>query len=351
MPAIRRRRGAAARCSAFAAALLASASDLPAQERAADSPVRRAIARGLGYLGANQVGDGSWLSGGERGGSYAVAMTGLAGMALVGSGSTPTRGHHWQQVRRACDFLLAHADADTGLLATPDSDGKPMFGHGFATLFLASIYGMEEDVHRQDQLHGVLTRAVRLTVRAQSGTGGWYYTPDSGQDEGSVTVTQMQALRACRMVGIVVDKRAIDRAVEYLRRCQNPDGGISYMLARRGTSQPAISAAAIAVLYSAGVYDDQVVVDRLLAYTKAHISPTTDTTGHHYYTQLYYAEALYQRGGVDWDDYFARAAAWLVREQRPDGSWQGDGVGPVYGTAIALTILQLPDALVPIYQR
>ena len=153
------------------------------------------------------------------------------------------------------------------------------------------------------------------------------------------------------MVGIVVDKRTIDRTVDYLRRCQNADGGISYMLARTGTSQPAISAAAIAVLYSAGVYDDQEVVDRLLVYTKSHISPTTDTTSHHYYTQLYYAEALYQRGGSDWDDYFARAAAWLLREQRPDGSWQGDGVGPVYGTAIALTILQLPDALVPIYQR
>ena len=42
---------------------------------------------------------------------------------------------------------------------------------------------------------------------------------------------------------------------------------------------------------------------------------------------------------------------WLVRTQKKDGSWDGDGVGPIYGTAIALTILQLPFALVPIYQR
>ena len=34
-----------------------------------------------------------------------------------------------------------------------------------------------------------------------------------------------------------------------------------------------------------------------------------------------------------------------------DGAWEGDGVGSVYGTSIGLTILQLPYALVPIYQR
>ena len=37
--------------------------------------------------------------------------------------------------------------------------------------------------------------------------------------------------------------------------------------------------------------------------------------------------------------------------QQQDGSWHGDSVGKVYGTAIAATIMQLPYALVPIYQR
>src|SRR5262249_28906772 len=158
------------------------------------------------------------------------------------------------------------------------------------------------------------------------------------------------ALAACRMAGIATDKRTIDRAVDYIRKCQNADGGISYQLGSLGESQPAISAAAIAVLYYAGCYDDQPFVDRALKYVQRHINPTTDT-GHHFYAQLYYAQALYQRGGKDWDDYYARFAAWLLREQPPDGSWDSDGIGPVYGTAIALVILQLPYALVPIYQR
>jgi len=44
-------------------------------------------------------------------------------------------------------------------------------------------------------------------------------------------------------------------------------------------------------------------------------------------------------------------SAWLLKQQQSDGSWNGDNVGPVYGTSIALTVLQLPYAYAPIYQR
>ena len=318
--------------------------------RGINKEIEEAIKRGLEYLARNQAQDGSWRSGGGQGG-YPAAMSGLAGMALVASGSTPTRGKYYWSVRRAVEFLLKNADVNTGVISVPQEEGRSMYGHGFSTLFLASVYGMEEDAHIQERLHDVLTRAVRLIAQAQSGAGGWLYTPDSGGDEGSVTVTQVQALRACRMAGIVVDKKTIDRAVDYIKKCQNSDGGIAYSAASRGESRPAISAAGIAVLYNAGFYDDQPFVDKALKYVMKHVSPTADNTGHHYYTQLYFAQALFQRGGKDWDDYLAKFAPWLLRQQRKDGSWDGDGVGPVYGTAIALIIMQLPYALVPIYQR
>ena len=73
--------------------------------------------------------------------------------------------------------------------------------------------------------------------------------------------------------------------------------------------------------------------------------------GHHYYAQLYLAQSLYQENGKRWAPYYAKMSKWLLRQQKRDGSWMGDGVGTVYGTSIALTILQLPYAMVPIYQR
>ncbi|MCR9244413.1 MAG: terpene cyclase/mutase family protein [bacterium] len=308
-----------------------------------------AIERGLTWLEQNQAGDGAFRNAGLDGGNP-VAMTALAGMAFVAAGSTPTRGRHWRQVRDAVDWLLQQVDPENGLIHAA-GDPVPMFGHGFATLLLASVYGMEEDVRKQRQLKRVLDRAVGLTASAQSTAGGWIYRPDHNDDEGSVTITQMQALRACRMAGIVVDRRMVDRAVDYVKRCQNADGGIRYKLGSPGGSRPAITAAGVAVFYNAGIYDDVEFVAAAHRYCTRMLKVRTDTTGHHYYAHLYWSQALYQRGGSDWLDYYPSIASWLQEQQRPDGSWDGDRVGKVYGTAVALTILQLPYALVPIYQR
>ena len=236
----------------------------------------------------------------------------------------------WREEKCAVDFLTKQADANTGLISVPQEEHHSMYGHGFATLFLASVYGMEEDQKKQERLKRVLDKAVGLISAAQSSAGGWIYTPDSNSDEGSVTVTQIQALRACRMAGIVVDKKTIDRAVDYIKKCQNPDGSIKYSLHSGGDGRPAITAAGVAVLYNAGVYDDQPFAEKALQFSKKHIQVSVDNTGHHYYT---------------------KKSAWMLRQQKKDGSWEGDGVGSVYGTAIALTILQLPFAYAPIYQR
>lgn len=333
-----------------AVALLAAPRAQEVHPPGVTNEIRAAIDRGLAWLSRNQGIDGSWRNAGGYG-SYPAAMTGLAGMALIASGSTPTRGKHWREVRQSVDFLLKHADPNNGVISVPQEEGRSMYGHGFATLFLASVFGMEEDLRKQERLKRVLDKAVGLIAAAQSSAGGWIYTPDSNSDEGSVTVTQVQALRACRMAGIVVDKKTVDRAVDYIKRCQNADGSIRYSLNSGGGGRPAITAAGVAVLYNAGVYDDQPFVDKAVQYCKKHIQVSVDNTGHHYYTHLYWAQALYQRGGDDWGDYYTKMAAWLLKQQQKDGSWDGDGVGAVYGTAIALTVLQLPYALAPIYQR
>jgi squalene cyclase len=335
-------------------ALATTLAALPAQELAypplVTAEIQEAIVRGLDWLSRNQGNDGCWRNSGGYG-SYPAAMTGLAGMAFIASGSTPTRGKHWREVRSAVDFLLKNSDSGTGVISVPAEEGRSMYGHGFATLFLASVFGMEEDARSQERLKRVLDKAVGLIAQAQSPAGGWIYTPDSGSDEGSVTVTQIQALRACRMSGIVVDKKTIDRAVQYIRKCQNSDGSIRYSLHSGGDGRPAITAAGVAVLYNAGVYDDQPFVDKAVQYCKKRIQVTVDNTGHHYYTHLYWSQALFQRGGSDWADYYTKKSAWLLRQQRKDGGWEGDGVGTVYGTAIALTILLLPYSYAPIYQR
>ena len=337
-----------------ALAVACAALTLPSQQQnyppGVTAEVHAAIQSGLKWLAKNQANDGSWRNSGGYG-SYPAAMTGLAGMAFIASGSTPTRGRYWREVRQSSSFLLKSANPDNGVISVPEEEGRSMYGHGFATLYLASVYGMEEGLRKRERLKRALDKAVDLIAAAQSSAGGWIYTPDSNSDEGSVTVTQIQALRACRMAGIVCDKKVVDKAVDYIKRCQNQDGSIRYSLRSGGDGRPAITAAGVAVLYNAGVYDDQPFVDKAVKYCKKQIKVSVNSSGHHYYAHLYWSQALYQRGGQDWDDYYQQVCEYLLRQQRKDGSWQGDGVGTVYGTSIALTILQLPYAYAPIYQR
>ena len=50
---------------------------------------------------------------------------------------------------------------------------SPMYGHGFATLFLGEVYGMTGD----DRVKEKLQKAIRLIERTQNNEGGWRYMP------------------------------------------------------------------------------------------------------------------------------------------------------------------------------
>ena len=111
---------------------IASVGSAPAQELLPEGvtpEIARAIDRGLQFLARTQNRDGSWRSSGGFG-NYPTAMTALAGMALCGSGSTPTRGPYFLHVRRATEFLLTAAQPD-GVITAPAEEGRSMYGHGF----------------------------------------------------------------------------------------------------------------------------------------------------------------------------------------------------------------------------
>lgn len=310
---------------------------------------REAIDRGLAYLARTQDRQGAWSNRGNYG-AYPVAMTALAGLALLMDGNTTTQGRYAPQVDRATNYILRSVQQN-GLIAGGREEARPMYGHGFSMLFLSQLYGMTEDPVRSAQIKEVLERGVVLTGRAQSEPGGWIYTPDGGGDEGSVTITQVQALRSCRTAGVAVPKDIIDRAMKYLIESQNSDGGIRYSLRQRGGgSRPPLSAAAVLCWYNAGEYDNP-HAKRALVHAKDKIKPSSTSGGHDYYAHFYLSQALYVGSDPDWDDYYSKRRDYYLSQQLPEGNWLGDGVGDIYGTSIALVTLQLPYNLLPIMQR
>jgi hypothetical protein len=252
------------------------------------------------------------------------------------------------------DYLTARSRTN-GLIGDPDRDDRYTYGHGFSMLFLSQVLGEEEDAIRREQLIDILTRAVEFTGRAQTEAGGWGYVSakDGNEfDEGSTTITQVQGLRGCRNAGIPVPSDIIDKAIHYIKKCslENGAGGVQYN-SRGGGGRPAISAAAIACLYNAGDYDSE-YVPKLLDYCRKNLSNISNRGfGHWHYAHYYFAQVEYREGGKSWEEYRDRIYSRIVNEANPDGSWIQGYIGPVYTTAINLTILQLDSAALPVYQR
>lgn len=343
---------AAAIAAAIALSPAADAAELRPHPEHITAAADNAIRGGLAYLARTQRSDGSWHARSSNA-QYPVVMTSMAGLALMAGGSTPSGGPDADAVARATDYILRNTRS-SGLITSPLESARSMYGHGFAVLYLAQAYGMDTNPLRQKRIAETLQRGVALIVNAQSKEGGWYYTPESPHDEGSVTVTQIQALRACRNAGIHVPRRTIVRACEYIRKCANDDGGISYSLRSRGRSLPAITAAAVATMYNSGEYENPVAIGAL-DFSRKRWQAQPDIAkafqGHTYYSLLYLGQAMWFSGGDDWNTFFPKTRDWLIARRNDDGSWQGDSAGPVYGTSIALLTLQLPHRRLPILQR
>ena len=311
-----------------------------------DAELQEALDKGLDWLAKRQSRVGHWPDK-----SYPTAIAALAGTAFICSGSTTTQGPYAENIRRTIDYLISKCRKN-GLIGDPKRDSRYTYGHGFAMLFLSQVIGEEEDVDRRQELAEILERAAQFSVNAQTKAGGWGYVSAQDNatfDEGSTTITQVQGLRGCRNAGITVSKKAIDSAIQYIYKCKNKDGGISYSSRNRGSSRPAITAAALAALYNAGDYDNE-HVPQMWKYCRKQLHQLKDTSGHWHYTYLYYSQVVYRQGPDEWEPFRDKLYRTILKKQLKPGNWTGS-VSDVYVTAMNLIILQLDKGYLPIFQR
>ncbi|MDB5312309.1 MAG: hypothetical protein JWO38_6511 [Gemmataceae bacterium] len=376
-----------------------------AQEKKTKADVETAVERGLEYLKKIQAQDGHWEA---QGGQYPTTMTALAGMAMLMEGSTLREGKYSDQITKAVNWFLAPArQQPNGLIGNvqnPTESTRYMYGQGFGTMFLACVYGEEEDNEQRKKLEGVLTRAVDFIAKAQTSkkhrrpegkevdVGGWGYVSaaDGNQfDEGSVTITALQGLRAARNAGIKVPKETVEKAIAYLDACTTPDGGIIYSYAGSGgvgagvgQGRPPLTAAALACALSSGEFTraiavmngknppkgvDRPSVVRWFENCRKNIPVAKGRVAHDEYQSYYFAQAVYALGDdrygqlfpaeakdtwLTWSKYKEVMYPYLIESQdKAGGGWTSGYIGPVFSTAVNLSILQLDKGILPIYQR
>lgn len=299
------------------------------------------VSRGLTYLVSRQQPNGSFSISAAKGApaarpSMVTPITSLCGLALLGSGSVPGEGEDGKSIEAAVNYVVSQQAAN-GCISEAPVNG--MYSHAFATIFLAKAY----QASRQKLPIGQnLSRSVNLLRECQSDAGGWRYTPTKGGDDLSVTLCQLAALRAVRNAGVEVPEETWNRAVGYLRGCQNPDGSFRYILMNQSGGSFSLTAGAVAALHWAGLKSSE-QFDRARASLKLFIrteeSPETITM--FYYGNFFCSQALWGVGGDAWSDWYKSMQTLLAKHQREDGSWN-DTFSPEYGTAMACIILQTP---------
>jgi hypothetical protein len=267
----------------FVAVPAARAEDIPEKYRGT-------IEKGLEWVAKQQYADGHWDANNNQ---NPTTMTSLGGMSLLMEGSTLRDGKYSTNLRKAVDWLVRRAQPN-GLIGNPNNQieaARYIYGHGYAMLFLASVYGEEEDGDRRKRLEDVLTKAVEFSGKAQTDRGGWGYVSSSdsgGFDEGSTTITQLQGLRACRNAGIVVPKSIIDNAHKYMEKATTERGSVIYSLAQGGhEGGPALAAAALAGSFSSGEYNSKRAKKYIQFCRTAIPIAATGRFGHDEYTHYY----------------------------------------------------------------
>jgi hypothetical protein len=272
---------------------------------------------------------------------------------------------------------LANTSDSTGLIASPNVSHGPMYGHGFATLFLAEVYGMTQREEIRDKLRLAIRLIVNTQSRVKGHKGGWRYMPVPRDADLSVTICQVMALRAARNVGIHVPYSVIKRSVDYVRRSAVTVrdvrqarfqslgaygnavemGGFKYQLDTQGTPHRvtySLTAAGVTTLLGAGRYDHE-LVERGLDYMRRNENSINGDPGHYFffYGHYYAAQAYFTSGDLErWRRYFKRVRTILLESQTREGHWLNHtGPGHVFSTAVATLILEIPYGYLPIFQR
>lgn len=346
--------------------------------------LKAAVKKGLKRLAELQDPNGAFTrSGGQN---IAIAITGLCGLALVASGSTPDKGPYSVQVRKTMEYLLSCQDRNTGYI-TGNNDGSRIHGHGYATLFLTQILGSLQNQAEKQKLEKAIQDAIKCIENGQTKFGGWGYVPDDlTWDEGSTTVCCIQALRAASDAGINVKMKTIQNAIKYMYDTAEParfthEGNdytgytFRYSLSSGWNSQSyALCAAGIATLNGIGVYSEGATwkeheigkvykggllwlrykLDDFNGRRKA--GQGALDVSHFYYAHFYACQALWNAPDeVYFDEYFPKLRDMLVEEQKRNpannGGWPSQSYGEAYTSAYALLILMVPYQTLPLYSK
>ena len=305
-----------------------------------------AIIRGLDWLKANQDPEGSWGGKDKDGEGNPVstdkdAMTGMALLAYLGHCELQDSPDYGPTVQKAINFLTSTPpDKPVG------GGNKGSYSHPIRTYALCEAYTMT----KIKKLEEFAKRAAIHVIKGQNESGGWAYGYGKGvaaHTDLSVTGWNIQALKAAALTGISIDglDEAMDKAVEYTKKCQDQSGKFAYKIGSGG--KPSLTGTGVLCLQiwkNAKSEEAKKGLEWIVA------NQATEWKDVNVYEWYYHAQACFQATGVSGGSGFWRA--WnkdfqqiVCGAQASDGHWPHGkhyhGESAIYNTTMTILMLEV----------
>ena len=320
---------------------------------------KNSIQMALQFLASHQRADGSFS--GNMG--QTTGIVGATVLAWMAAGNLPGEGPYGKQVAKSIDYLLG-SQQPSGLLYRGRDSQQPMYHHGLASICLAEAWGQTRD----KRIHDKLKKAIELIIRTQNEKGGWRYMPKVSDDDLSVTVMCLLALRASKDAGVNVPKDVIDRAISYVKSCasdKDNEGLSGFGYTPHSGKKWSTTAAGVMSLMLCGQYKEYDMKGALEYLVKGR--EKKEDKEWFIYGHYYGAQAMYQAGAMNdkfrqyWMKWYPDVSQALIKAQVQKGGGgaergefrgfpQSDGYGQ-WSTAMCVLILGIPYRYLPIYQR
>jgi len=356
---------------------------LAAQSVPGDEGVDRAIAKGIGFLVADQNENGSWGSARQTKGlniyapvpgahdAFRAAVTAMAVSALCDSGLAEDEGAPRKALERGEEYLLENLPGIRR--ATADAIYN-VWTHAYGIQALVDLHQRNEDAEKRKRYVELINGQVDRLGRYESVDGGWgYYDFRAGTarpSSDSISFTTATCLIAFReasdLPGVVIPRALIDRAIDSINRQRKSDHSYLYGeylddMPMRGINRPGGSLGRTqACNHALRVWGDETVTDAVIKEWLVKLRDRNgwldigrkrpipheawfQVAGYFYYYGHYYAARCVSLLPDDEETEYRKLVADLIlSKQETDGSWWDFPFYTYhqpYGTAFAVMTL------------
>ncbi|MCB9884850.1 MAG: terpene cyclase/mutase family protein [Planctomycetes bacterium] len=285
-----------------------------------------------------------------------VGATGLAVLAMLGTGSTMRSGNYKFQISKAVSWLREQQQAN-GMIGVNASHDF-IYDHAIATWAICEAYGLSQ----YKLLKPVAQNALNYLESHRNPYAVWRYQPRDNDNDTSVTTWAAMALCSGRSFGLQVNPNAVQMIGNWYDQVTDDKGRSGYTkVGERSSRKPgdhsarfpvergeALTAAALLGRFMIGQEPASKAVMAKSAGLLLAQPPQWQKDRIDAYYWFFGSFAMYQMGGEFWEGWAPHLAG-LLTHQRQDGNfagswdpvgvWDEDG-GRIYATALYSLALQ-----------